>query len=384
MVASRPPLIWTEEQELLRDSARGFLDEHAPIAELRRLRDSYDADGFSRSAWRDMAELGWPGIPFDESYGGAGLGIAELGVVLLECGRTLAATPLIASVALGGSLVALAGDEAHRQSVLVPLCKGELLLAAAVQEGPQHAPYRVATRATKTATGWSLSGSKHFVLDAHCADRIVVVARTAGSSEERDGLGLFLVDAFAFGLRIDRTRMIDGRNAANLQLDSVEVPADALLGSADGAADALDLALARATTVLAAEMLGGIEVAFEKTLAYLKVRKQFGAPLGSFQALKHRAAKMFIEIELSKTAVLEALFALDAGDPEAQRLASATKAKLSETAFQVGNEGVQMHGGIGVTDEEDIGLFMKRFRVQQRTFGDAAFHRDRFAALSGY
>jgi alkylation response protein AidB-like acyl-CoA dehydrogenase len=377
-------LVWTDEQLLLREVARTFLDEHAPITELRRLRDDLDPDGFSRAAWKEMAELGWAGIPFDEEYGGAGLGYTELGVVMQECGRTLAATPLVASVLLGGTAVALAGNETQRKEILTPLCAGERLLAMGLQESGHHRPHAVATRAERRGNEWVLTGVKEFVLDGHVADQLVIVARVSGDEAARDGLALFLVDADARGVQRERRIMVDGRNAARVALDGVRVPTGAALGEPGGAAEALDATLDRATAGLCAEMLGGVEAAFDKTLAFLKVRQQFGVPIGSFQALKHRAAKMFIEVELAKTVVLEALQALDAGRENASLLVSVAKAKLGDAAQLVSNEGVQMHGGIGVTDEEDIGLFLKRARVQQRTFGDAAWHRDRFATLSGF
>ena len=377
-------LVWTEDQELLREVARSFLEENTPISAFRELRDEVDPDGFSRPLWQEMAELGWAGIPFDETYGGAGLGYTELGLVMQECGRTLAATPLVGSVLLGGSAVALAGDETQREAILTPLCAGQRLLTAALQEGPHHAPYRVATRAKRDGTEWRLSGDKTFVIDGHVADQLVVSARVSGADGDRDGIGLFVVDADAPGLSRSRRIMVDGRNAAEVSLRDVRVPAAAALGEPGQAADTLDTLFDRAAACLCAEMLGGIEVAFEKTIDFLKVREQFGVPIGSFQALKHRAAKMFVEVELSKSVVLEALQAVDAGGEDAARSVSVAKAKLGQTAQLVSSEGVQLHGGIGVTDEEDIGLFLKRARVQQRTFGDTGFHRDRFATLGGY
>lgn len=377
-------LVWTEDQEFLRETARSFLRENAPISELRSLRDEVDPDGFSRALWKEMAELGWAGIPFDETYGGAGLGYTELGVVMQECGRTLAATPLVGSVLLGGTAVALAGNDTQRKELLTPLCAGRILLTGAFQEGGHHAPHRVETRAERTDEGWTLSGRKSFVIDGHVADQIIVSARIAGGSNDPEGIALFVIDGNAAGLTRSRRIMVDGRNAAELLLEGVQVPADAALGEPGEAAAPLDAVFDRAAACLCAEMLGGIETAFEKTLDYLKVREQFGVPIGSFQALKHRAAKMFVEVELSKSVVLEALQAIDSGSENTARIVSVAKAKLDQTAQFVSNEGVQLHGGIGVTDEEDIGLFLKRARVQQRTFGDAAFHRDRFASLSGY
>lgn len=377
-------LVWTEDQEFLRETARSFLRENAPISELRSLRDEVDPDGFSRALWKEMAELGWAGIPFDETYGGAGLGYTELGVVMQECGRTLAATPLVGSVLLGGTALALAGNDTQRKELLTPLCAGRILLTGAFQEGGHHAPHRVETRAERTDDGWTLSGRKSFVIDGHVADQIIVSARIAGGSNDPKGIALFVIDGNAAGLTRSRRIMVDGRNAAELLLEGVRVPADAALGEPGEAAAPLDAVFDRAAACLCAEMLGGIETAFEKTLDYLKVREQFGVPIGSFQALKHRAARMFVEVELSKSVVLEALQAIDSGSENTARIVSVAKAKLDQTAQFVSNEGVQLHGGIGVTDEEDIGLFLKRARVQQRTFGDAAFHRDRFASLSGY
>ncbi len=377
-------LVLTEEQELLRETAREFIQEKAPIAQLRRLRDEKDATGFSRELWGEMAGLGWAGIPFDEEYGGAELGLQELGIVLEECGRTLVATPLVSTVLLGGSALALGGNEAQRKDVLTAVSAGERILALAAQEGPRHAPYQVATRAEATRDGFRIHGRKTFVLDGHVADQLVLVTRTSADPGQREGLTLLLVDAAARGVKRTRTIMIDGRNAATIELDGVEVDGGALLGEADRGAELLDAVLDRGAAGLAAEMLGGIETAFSRTLDFLKDREQFGTKIGSFQALKHRAARMFVARELSRSVVIDALQAIDAGDARASEKASLAKAQLGEAAFLIGNEGVQMHGGIGVTDEEDIGLFMKRARVAGQTLGDAGFHRDRFAALRGY
>ena len=378
------PLVLTEEQELLRQTARELIEARSPVAEFRRLRDADDSVGFSRELWSEMAELGWAGIPFPEIYGGAELGCAELGVVLEECGRRLVATPLVSTVLLGGSALLLGGNETQKKDVLTAVAAGKRILAVALQEGPRHAPYRVETRAERRGSAFRLTGRKDFVLDGHVADQLVVVARSAGGAGEREGLGLFLVDASARGLRRSRTRMVDGRNAAKLELDGVEVDAAALLGQPERGADVLDAVLDRAAAGLAAEMLGGIDVAFQITLDYLRARQQFGVPIGSFQALKHRAARMFVELELSRSVVLDALQALDAGHPRASQKASIAKAQLGEAAFLIGNEGVQMHGGLGVTDEQDIGLYMKRARASQFTFGDSGYHRDRYARLEHF
>ena len=378
------PLILSEEQELLRETARELVQAKSPLKEMRRLRDARDADGFSRALWKEAAELGWAGIPFAEEHGGAGLGYAELGIVLEELGRTLAPTPMLSSVVLAGSAVQLAGSAAQRGELLRGICDGSRILAFAHQEAPRFAPYRIAMRAQQTASGWRLDGEKIFVLDGHVADTLVVVARVSGGSNDREGLALFLVPATQKGVGIARTTLIDGRNAAQLVLSGVEIGGDAALGAPGTAAAVLDAVLDRGAAALAAEMMGGIQEAFERTLAYLKARDQFGVKIGSFQALKHRAADWFCELELTRGIVLEALRALDAGAKDAPRLVAAAKARASDTFILSGEEGIQLHGGIGMTDEEDIGLFLKRARAAEQTLGDAGYHRERFARLGGY
>ena len=377
-------LALSEEQELLRNTAREFVSENSPVKELRRLRDTQDPVGFSRALWKQMGELGWAGIVLPEELGGAGLGYAELGIVLEECGRTLAATPLVSTTLLGGNALLLGGNEIQRKEILPAVAKAERILALALQEGAHHAPWAIATRAEASSSGYRLRGKKTFVLDGHVADQLVVVARTAGSSGERDGLSLFLVPKSARGLTVQRTIMVDGRNAANVRLDGVELERSALVGAAGRGADVLDPVLDRATIGLCAEMLGTLAEAFERTIKYLKERKQFGVPIGSFQALKHRAANMFVEVELSRSIVLDALRAIDEDRPDVSQLASIAKARLSDAIHLVGNEAVQMYGGIGVTDEEEIGLFLKRSRAAELTLGDGAYHRARFATLSGF
>jgi alkylation response protein AidB-like acyl-CoA dehydrogenase len=377
-------LALSEEQELLRNTAREFVAEHSPVKALRRLRDEKDAVGFSRELWSEMAELGWAGIVLPEEFGGSGLGYAELGIVLEECGRTLAATPLVSTSLLGGNAILLDGNETLKKEILPAVAKGERILALALEEAAHHAPYAIATRAEASANGYRITGKKTFVLDGHVADQLVVVARGAGKSGDRDGLTLLLVPRGARGLSATRTIMVDGRNAANVTLDGVEVDRSAVLGGAGRGADLLDKVLDRATIGLAAEMLGTLAEAFERTIAYLKERKQFGVPIGSFQALKHRAANMFVEVELSRSIVLDALRAIDENRPDVSQLASIAKARVSDAIHLVGNEAVQMFGGIGVTDEEEIGLFLKRARVAELTLGDAAYHRARFARLNAF
>jgi len=377
-------LVLNEEQELLKQTAREFVQEKSPVTELRRLRDAVDADGFDRALWKEMSELGWPGASLPEDFGGMDLGLLELAQILEECGRNLVAHPLLSSVLLGGGCVLEGGTDPLKKEVLPEVASGERLLALALQEGPHHDPTKVGTTAETKAGGYVLTGEKTFVLDGHVADQIVVAARTSGQSGQRDGITLFLVDASAPGLTVQRTIMIDGRNAARVVLDGVEVDGSRVIGEPNRASDVLDPVLDRATACFCAEMLGTLTEAFERTLEYLKTREQFGVVIGSFQALKHRAAEMFVEIELTRSIVLDALTALDEGRADASQVVSCAKARCNETLFLVGNEGVQMFGGIGVTDEEEIGLFMKRARVAQFTLGSTGFHRDRFARLESF
>ena len=380
-------LLLNEEQQLLRESARGFCREQAPLSLHRKLRDSRDADGFDRDLWRRMVELGWTGMAIPEAYDGYGFGHTGLGLVLEETGRTLVDSPLIATVLLGANAILETGSEAQKAELLPRIVAGELLLAFALDERFAHDPGRIETVAVPRNGGFALNGGKTFVLDGHVADRIIVAARIDGGSGGPANIGLFLVDATAPGLEVMRTIMVDGRNCANIALNDVAVKVDDLLGGTAVARETLDRVLDIARIGLAAEMLGSIEEVFERTLDFLRQREQFGVPIGAFQALQHRAAEMYNEIELSRSLVRAALAALD--DPASDkcriaRLASAAKAKLSEVFFLVSNEGIQMHGGIGMTDEFDIGFFLKRARVAQQFLGDAGFHRDRYAALHSF
>ncbi len=377
-------MVLTEEQILLRDSARDFVTDRAPVTALRKLRDDADKDGFSRELWREMVELGWAGILIPEEHGGADFGFQGLGVVIEETGKTLLASPLLSTVVLGSSAILLGGSEAQRADILPKIAAGECLLALSLEEKPHHAPYDIATSASADGGGYKISGKKTFVLDGHTADKLIVAARTSGDAGDRNGITLFLIDADTAGVACERTIMVDSRNAANATFDNVQAGADAVIGAVDQGADILDAVLDRARIALAAEMLGSATQIFEFTLQYLKDRHQFGQPIGTFQALQHRAVAMFAELEICKSVVMEALSAVDDGSNRIPAMASFAKAKVGETMHLVSSEGVQMHGGIGMTDEHDSGLYLKRARVAEQTFGSPAWHRDRFATLTGY
>ncbi|HIF92661.1 MAG TPA: acyl-CoA dehydrogenase [Myxococcales bacterium] len=377
-------LVLTEEQQLIQETTRDFVADQCSVDSLRQLREKREDAGFDRALWKQLAELGWTGIIIPEEYGGAELGLAELGVVLEELGRKLAITPLISTLVAGAGCLVRAGSDEHKAAILPAVCEGDLLLALACQETARHDPYSVSTTARKDGDGFVIDGAKTLVLDGAAADRFIVVARTSGDSGERSGLSLFLVDANETGLSRKPTFLIDSRTCADLTLSGVRVDSGALIGALGAGADILDPVLDSVAASLSAEMLGGVLDTFERTVQFLKDREQFGVKIGSFQGLKHRAARWFCEVELSKSIVLKTLRALDSNDVQAPELSAACKARLSDTFRYSGEEGIQMHGGIGVTDEEDIGFYMKRARVSELLFGDASFHRDRFASLQSF
>ena len=383
-------LALNEDQELLQDSAKNFVAQNAPLTVLRQLRDTSDDRGFDEKIWAHMIELGWAGIAIEESFGGFNFGHVGLGVVLEETGRTLVSSPLVSSVLLGATAISYFGSDVQKNHLLLKVVKGQLLLALAVDELPIHSPNHIESSATKVDGGYKLNGAKTFVLDGHVADKLIVVVRVIKDGVRSQGLSLFVVDKKASGLNIQRTSMVDCRNCANLTFTDVHVDEENRLGadidiedSASKFARVLDIG----RIGVASEMLGSMQAAFDLTLTYLKQREQFGVLIGSFQGLQHRAAAMYSEIELCRSAVRGALFELDnmeSSDDSVARIASMTKAKVSDVAQLVSNEAIQMHGGIGMTDEYDVGFYIKRARVAQQFLGDAPFHRDRYASLNSF
>jgi alkylation response protein AidB-like acyl-CoA dehydrogenase len=375
-------LTLSADTRLVRDTAFDFFREKSPVLALRKLRDTQDEDGFSRKLWSEMADLGWTGFLVPEEYGGSGFGMVGLAQVMEASGRTLAASPLVSTALVGACAIDLAGSSSQKERLFPGLVAGETIFALALEEGSHHAPYRITT--TPSPGGYVLNGAKRFVLDGHVADMLIVAARTSGDAGDRTGITLFLVPATAAGVVRTRSIMVDSRNAAQIDLTDVSVDTADVLGAVGAGGDLLDAVLDRGRAGLAAEMLGSAEEAFARTVQYLKDRRQFGVPIGSFQALKHRAAQMFCEIEVTRSAVLAANAALDDATDDAAVLVSLAKAKACDTLHLISNEGVQMHGGIGMTDEHEIGFFLKRARAAEATFGTAAFHRSRYADLNGY
>jgi len=377
-------LVLTEEQAMLRDSARGLIGDKAPVSHLRHLRDTGDATGFSRELWQTFAEMGFSGLLVGEEFGGSGLGCVEAGVVMEEIGRDLVPSPFLATAVLAACALARAGSAAQKLEHLPKIANGSRLAALAVDEGTKHRPLMTKMRAMRSGNGFRLDGDKAFVVDGHSADLLIVAARSAGSPGEADGLTLFLVDPKSKGIEIERTVMVDSHNAARIRFDNVEVNADGVLGEVDQGGSVLEGVLNVGRGAVAGEMVGVAEGVFARTVSYLRERRQFGKAIGEFQALQHRAAQLYIEIEITRAAVLKALQTLDADIANAASAVAVAKARAGSTATLAVQEGVQMHGGMGMTDQFDIGFFMKRARVCQELFGDANFHADQLARMRGF
>ena len=378
-------LVLTEDQELLAKTAADFVRQHSPVSRIRALRDANDPTGFSRDLWKQMAELGWTGILVPDTYGGAGMGLADLVVVLEALGRTLAPEPFLSTVLLAGELLSRAGSESQKQTWLPGVASGEKILTVAYQEArSRYDLNRVSTKAERQGQNYLLSGEKIHVLDGQTADAFIVSARTAGGPHDAKGVTLFLAAKDTPGLKITPQHRVDNRAAALLALDGVKVGQDSIVGPLDGECEVLSQIVDRATVGLCAEMLGGMSQIFDDTIAYLKTRQQFGVLIGTFQGLQHRAARLFMEIELARSSLMAAARAADADDSQWQSLVSLAKARCSDAYILAANEGVQMHGGIGMTDEHDAGFYLKRARAAEMTFGDAAWHRERWAQLHRY
>ena len=377
------PLYLDEDQAMLADTARPFLAEHAPVGHMRALRDADDPTGFSRELWKSFADMGFTGVTVDEADGGLGLGQVEAGIILEEIGRNLSPSPFL-STSVGAVAALKSAGRAQRERWLPGIVAGEVVAALAIDEGARHRPASTALKAERSGNGFRLTGEKRFVTHGHVADLILVAARTAGAPGETDGITLFAVEKDGDGLTATPERLADSSLAARLKLDGVEVDADAAIGEIDGGWAALERMLGAVRAGASAELLGVGGGAMAMTVDYLKSRKQFGVLIGGFQALQHRAAHLYSEMEVARAAVLKAQQLLDAGSPEALRATHVAKAMSGLAATLAVQEGVQMHGGIGMTDEYDIGFYMKRERVLAEMFGDTDFHADQLARMSGY
>ena len=377
-------LVLTEEEQFLKDTAKNFADERSPLTHFRALRDNNDPLLWDKDLWSEMTKLGWPGILIPEEYGGTDFGITGISVILNECAKTLTPSPLFATGVIGAYAITNFGTEEQKQKYLPKIASGELTTALAVDESSHHNPADTEVIAKKESSKFIINGKKIFVVDGASADLIILLARTSGNKGDMAGLTLFLINSDTKGVNKIKLDMADSRNYANINFNEVEIPGSNILGDLETGGETVEDILDIGRITMASEMLGSAEAAFEMTLDYLKQRKQFGALIGSFQALQHRAAEMYSELELTKSSVIAACNAVDENSNDLKRMASLGKYKAGETNHLVTNEAVQMHGGVGVTDEYDVGLYLKRARVTEQIFGNSEYHLDRYATLSEY
>ena len=376
-------MVLNEEQFLLKRTTREVLQKYSPVSSLRDLRDSRDALGYTAELWERLVDLGVPSIVLPAHAGGLGFGFIGLGALMQEMGRTLAASPLFSTIVLGTSALEL-GTGKRLQRYLPDILAGKLTMALALDETHHHQPLATAATLKAGGSGLILDGTKVFVLDGHSADKLLVVARSDGKPGDQHGLSLVLLDRATLGVDVRRTILMDGRNSAVIQFNQVKVDRDDLVGTINEGWSILEKVLDRGAICISAEMLGGSLELFERTMKYLREREQFGVKIGSFQALQHRSARMYCQLELCRTVVLKALSSLDLDSPEVPAHASQAKAMLNQCYAYISNEAVQLHGGMGITDDLDIGLYLKRARVSMQILGDTGYHQDRYARLMGY
>ncbi|GAA5237024.1 acyl-CoA dehydrogenase family protein [Verticiella sediminum] len=368
---------------MLQDSARSYVSENAPPAALRKLRDARDTDGISRPLWAGFADMGFTGLLVPEADGGLGLGFVEAGIVLEEIGRNLTASPFWATSGVAAGTLARWGGADQRERYLGRIAAGEITAALAVDETARHRPERIQASLRADGDGYVLNGAKVFVVDGHIADLLLVAARLEADAGEGDVV-LALVEAGTPGVRTERTIMLDAHNAAGVSFDNVRLEGAAIVGGPAAGAQACVGALDIGRALASAELLGVAAEAFDRTLAYIKERRQFDRIIGEFQALQHRAANLYTELELSRAMVMTALQTLDTDPVDAAQAVCAAKAHVGRSAAMAVQEAVQMHGGMGMTDEFDIGLYMKRAQSLQMLLGDRGFQLERFARLRGF
>ena len=371
-------LILNDDEKMLRETAENFFADKAPVAALRKLRDQADENGHDPELWKDMGALGFSGVLIPEEFGGVEMGYQAAGLIAEQMGRNLTASPFFSTSVLAATVINIGGTPEQKATWLSKIATADTIMALALDEGVKHNPDQIETKAEAHGNGFKINGAKAMVVDGHVADTLIVAADTG------NGISLFLVNPEDKGVDIERTIMVDSHNAARVTFDNVDVTGDDMIGKLDQGMDILGPTLNAGRALLSAELLGAGSQAFNITVDYIKERKQFGKIIGEFQALQHRASHMYTEIELSRSAVLATLSALDAADPQAELYCMMTKSKLGQVAKLIAQEGIQMHGGVGMTDEYDIGLYIKRIRVLQELFGDGNYHTDRIAISKGY
>ena len=374
----------TDEQSLMRDQAKTWASKQAPVQNFRAMRDSGIEQCFDHSTWSEIIEMGWTGILVPEEYGGSNLDYLTFGIVLEELGRQLTASPLFASALVGATALNIAGSDSQKQAFLPKIVNGSEILTLAIDEANQHAPTQVALKAEAIDAGFKLNGHKGFVLEGMSATTFIVTTRTSGKPGDTNGITMFLVSADCPGLSRESISTLDSRGYANITFNDVEVSADAVLGVINEGWEPVDAILDRARAGLGAEMLRCAAQAFDMTLEYLKTREQFGKVIGSFQALGHRAAALFTGLELARSCAEAALQAIDEEVHNIPQMCSLSKSRLSDYLHEMSTQLIQIHGGIGMTDEFDAGFYLKRARALEVRYGNAAFHRDRYASALGY
>ncbi len=377
---------FSQEQELSRQTARSFLEKECPSGFVRRMME--EPAGTTDEFWQKLAELGWLGLIYPEAYGGLGLGLVDLTVILEEMGRVVMPGPYFSAVLLGGRAILEAGSEAQKREWLPKIAEGAARLTLALTEeqvGWDADAVQLAARPVKGKDGhWQLSGTKLFVPDAHTADALVVAARTAKPTKEdpAHGVSLFLVPADARGVRTTLLPTMDQtRKLCEVTLSRVDVGRDAVLGPLHGGWPSLARVLDRATVGLCAEMCGGAQRVLDMCTDYAKIRVAFGKPIGTYQAVKHKCADMLVAVENAKSITYYAAWAVDEDVPEARLAASMAKAYVSDAYRKAAGDGIQIHGGIGFTWEHDLHLYFKRAKGSEVLFGDATLHRERVATL---
>ena len=376
-------LYLSDDQAMLKDTVAPFLLDNAPVKHLRSLRDGGDTAGYSKDLWKQFAEMGFTGILIPETHGGLGLGHVEAGIVLEEIGRNLTPSPFLTTAV--AAVEALKAGGADLQAAWFPrIVSGDAIVAVAIDEGAKHRPAATAMVAERSGNGFRLSGKKQFVLHGHVADLVLVAARTGGSTGEESGITVFAVPKDTAGMTLEVDRLVDSALSARVTFDGVQIDADAVVGEVDAGWGPLTKLLDAGRLGASAEMVGVGSGAMDMTIAYLKQRKQFGRVIGEFQSLQHRAAHLYGEMEGARSIVIKAQHLLDDDDPRAGLFIAAAKAKAGKSCNLAVREGVQMHGGMGMTDEYDVGLYMKRDRALNEFFGDSYFHADRVARMNGY
>tara|TARA_B100000767_G_scaffold3237_1_gene3090 strand:- start:630 stop:1754 length:1125 start_codon:yes stop_codon:yes gene_type:complete len=372
-------LIINEEQKMLKESTKEFLDSKSPLSSMRNLRDN-NFQTYNKDLWVEMVEMGWTSLTIPEKYNGLNFGYVGLGQVLEEMGRKLTVSPIISTVLMSSTLINLSKNEILKTKLFQEIMNGSKLLTLAHEEGKHHNSNSLDTLISKEEDFFVLNGKKNFVIDGSISDYLIVSAKDESGSNTL----IVLVDADTNGIKFNHKVHMDSRTYSDITFNNVKIEKDNFLSSNGDGFSILDKTFDIARIGLASEMLGSVQEAFEITMAYLKEREQFGVKIGSFQALQHRSALMFGEIELCKSIVLKALQSIDSNDSNLSKQASLAKAKLGLVFKLVSNEAVQMHGGIGVTDDADVGFFLKRARVIQRILGDSDYHLDRLAKINSY